>query len=921
MAEERDRKRELPLPPGTYAYIMDTTKGQVKLYAGPVVINQTGQDRPVIFNHSTHKFEECTLETALQQNIVVPEGFYAVLTNPAKTKDGKQLVYPESGRAQDFPDLSIGLKENIPGPVNFALFPGQTCEIRRGHHLRSNEYLLVKIYNEDKARENWSKAIIKRADPSTAASTTPADETVATRQAPKDLSVGKQYNILGTEVSFYIPPTGVSVVPEGHDSEDKVIFVRAAETLEQLEYSILVDEDGNKQYPRGPAVVFPKPTQRFLTDRQLNRKFRAIEMNELQGIQLKFISNVEMTYVDGTKHKFVAGEEVFITGKEMPIYYPEEGHQIVRYDGKSIHYAVAIPEGEARYVMNRKTGEIRTVRGPGMLLPNPVTEIIVRRALSDFESTTWFPGADGKGSKESLEYNRWLRAEAAKEPTTRQGVVSEGRVEGPQAAGVGAVGASADMAFMNYAGSPGLGDAEVFAEAASSRGVAPRRMLKAKGSYVPESRQGKEQQAMAGDVAERKSTFNEPRTITFASKYKGVPTIKVQPGYAVNVVNTSGDRQAVVGPRTILLEYGQTLDVLALSTGKPKNTDALHRTAYLNIYNNKITDIMEVETQDLVKVSLKLSYNVNFEGDAQMWFHIENYVKHLCDHIRSILKGKIRKVTIEEFYTNSTDFIRDTLLGVAIAASPKDADSAAVQRTRPGLLFKENGMRVTDVEVLQVAIIDQTIGQLLAQTQHQVVQQNIQLAQARRDLVVTKEQQTLERDKAEAVAATQKRKFELAAEQIVDQVKVKLVELDGQKQQHIEAQKVEQEKQKTLDVSHAAGLERDKAKRDQDASFLEQEQERAIQMLQQQTQSVVDQVKAIDPVLAAALESASARETLVQVAKSLSIQQLMGTENAAELLQKVFANTPLGGLIAKAMDASGKTLNGNGKSLPSTPPA
>ncbi len=37
MAEER--KRELVLPPGTHAFILDGTKGLVKLYVGPVVIN------------------------------------------------------------------------------------------------------------------------------------------------------------------------------------------------------------------------------------------------------------------------------------------------------------------------------------------------------------------------------------------------------------------------------------------------------------------------------------------------------------------------------------------------------------------------------------------------------------------------------------------------------------------------------------------------------------------------------------------------------------------------------------------------------------------------------------------------------------------------------------------------------------------
>ena len=55
----------------------------------------------------------------------------------------------------------------------------------------------------------------------------------------------------------------------------------------------------------------------------------------------------------------VQGDEIFITGKETAIYFPREEHSLVRYDGKDKHFAVAIPAGEARYVMNRKTGEIR----------------------------------------------------------------------------------------------------------------------------------------------------------------------------------------------------------------------------------------------------------------------------------------------------------------------------------------------------------------------------------------------------------------------------------------------------------------------------------------------------------------------------------------------------------------------------------
>jgi hypothetical protein len=106
---------------------------------------------------------------------------------------------------------------------------------------------------------------------------------------------------------------------------------------------------------------------------------------------------------------------------------------------------------------------------------------------------------------------------------------------------------------------------------------------------------------MLGDVAERKSTFNEPRTITFANKYKGVPTIRVQQGYAVQVSDSDGGREVVVGPRTILLEYSRVAGRAAPVDGQAEEHRPLFATAYLNIYNNKVTDIIDVETFDHVR--------------------------------------------------------------------------------------------------------------------------------------------------------------------------------------------------------------------------------------------------------------------------------------------------------------------------------
>ncbi len=276
-----------------------------------------------------------------------------------------------------------------------------------GHHLRSNQYLLVRVYNEDEARKNWGKAVIK---PAAGEEPTPA----SISRAPADLTVGKLLIIKGTDVAFYIPPTGLGIVPDEHGR-----YAREAVTLERLEYCILVDENGKKRYERGPQVVFPQPTESFIV-RDTHRKFRAVELSEIQGLHIKVIA----PYSEGGRdHR--EGDELFITGRETAIYFPREEHSLVRYDGKDKHFAVAIPAGEARYVMNRKSGEIRMVRGPAMLLPNPIDDVIVRRVLSERECRTWYPGND-----EALVYNRSLRQVAMDATMPGRGRCSERR--GPE---------------------------------------------------------------------------------------------------------------------------------------------------------------------------------------------------------------------------------------------------------------------------------------------------------------------------------------------------------------------------------------------------------------------------------------------------------------------------------------------------------
>jgi major vault protein len=68
------------------------------------------------------------------------------------------------------------------------------------------------------------------------------------------------------------------------------------------------------------------------------------------------------------------GDELFLTGREQMIYFPRPEHAVVKYSDQEIHYALAIPAGEGRYVLDRNSGQITpAAKGPSIFLPDPRT--------------------------------------------------------------------------------------------------------------------------------------------------------------------------------------------------------------------------------------------------------------------------------------------------------------------------------------------------------------------------------------------------------------------------------------------------------------------------------------------------------------------------------------------------------------------
>jgi len=689
------RTGDLVLAQGEYALLQDGTNGNVQVIVGPNKTSVAETDSPVIYDHENRKFLRVSKQEAICQEVAAKEGQYIVLHNPVAKSAEKE--HPTRG-ASDAVSLQQGCKVVIPGPANFALFPGQHAELIDGHQLRSNQYLVVRVYNDKEARKNWGEAVVKAATDGT-------DDTKAKKAIDariKDLTTGRLINITGSDVSFYILPTGVEVVPDKDGS-----LIRDAVTLQRLTYAILLGEDGEKRYVKGPAVVIPDPTEKFVLQNK-SPKYKALELNENMGLYIKVIAEYEE---EGKSYK--AGDELFITGNEMRIYYPRPEHALIRYGQDLIHYAIAIPKGEARYVLNKANGGVTLIKGPKMYLPDPRKEVIVRKALDPKTCQLWFPG-----NSEAVAANHKLLEE------------------------------------YELARSMNDDDDDYDVNEAVLSKTLERNARDIYGSSLMNM------ERFASDKMTRNRNFTPPRTITLNTKYEGAVAINIWTGYAVQIVDKAGNRRVVVGPTTVLLEYDESLEVTKLSRGCPKSTQDLLKTVYLRVTNNKITDYVEAETSDLVKVGLTLSYTVNFEDKPEKWYDVENYVKYLTDHMRSMIRNAVTKVDIETFNAGSIDIIRDIVLG------------AATEKGRTGRAFGENGMRICDVDVLNIQIGDRSIAEQLIKAQHDAVRETLMLKSEKRRLTQASQIEVIKQQIATLQAVTTAKQAEIELQVLADQKKL-----------------------------------------------------------------------------------------------------------------------------------------------------
>lgn len=818
-------QKDLVLSINEYAYVLDRTKGNVLCHVGPTKTSLSQSDELVRFDSRSKKFLPCGYNEAISLFASAPENWYLVLKNP--TKSGRR---PTVGTSNNLPeDIEVGRKINIPGPVSFALYPGQMAKVVKGHALRTNQYLLARVYDAASASAEGGQVI-------------DADGNVVVPEK-KDYVNGQILVIKGTDISFYIPPTGIEVIPL--QNNDALGYIRDAVTLERLEYCILKDEDGNKRYVHGPEVVFPEPTESFVTSPKGGYIFRAIELSKISGIYVKVIA--EYADDDGTIHP--VGEELFITGDNQMIYYPRPEHAIINYDEKILHHAIAIPEGEGIYVMNRMNGEIKTVRGPAMYLPDPRTEVVVKRKLSQRECNLWYPG-----NQTALAYNAGLTEKSLEKAIAKSVKAATANLDSSTAT---AYSVSNSVSNINR-------EFQTLAYLESNAGIS------------------------------RGTSYTKPRTITLDNKYDGVVSLDVWTGYAVNVVSKNGTRKVVRGPQTILLDYDQTLEELQLSTGKPKTTDKVEHTVFLRYENNKVSDIIPVETKDFVECSVKVSYCVDFDpAYMDSWFSVDNYVKYLCDRIRSLLKREVKKHTIEDFYQNYSDIVRN----IAIDYS-ENTTSEKASNKHEGRFFRENGMFVKDCEVLSLTV-ESEIAEILESHQRDMVEKSLELSDAEARVKV-----------AEALFDAEKKENELASTKLINRMNLqgeearRKLEIQAEVNRKQEAEKqaakqAEKDMQVLIDAIHEAEMTR--KQKETDANIAEKQALADIEKAKQEAyaKTVADVMKSIQPDLVAAIQAQSDSKVFNSIATGIAPYAIGNGESAAEFVDRLLRGTTLEGIVNK----------------------
>jgi len=925
--------------------------GEVTLMVGPCLVSPTTTDRIVVDN-GEGGFEDAPGRDHTQNMVEVRDNQYAVLNNPLQAPEpGNPNGTFKAGRNETRP-LRNGTKQMIPGPCSFYLRPGQTAEVRDAHELGSNQYLVVKCYGDvdiDAPYYDITRDSLGR--PSTADDDTPTDP--AGGPAPKKkkdraFQRGTQVVIRGIDTQFYIPPTGMDVVPDtSFDSsgatisgdQAKEILTRAMNEHEHtggglhshgmemrgfaspgaygIEHGILLSaatsagEDDLRALHGPPEVQNISTTDLAPVQQAARRRHRVKKLAAAPPkVDLsKLISNfadepaLQEEIERQAKQARLVRNAVVLTEKEFCVIIDADGRRKVSRGPDRVFpgpYDTFMTEGSRNRVYDayellpqralwlRVISEISKSELAGHL-PNGSSSVLTK--------DTYYPGDEILLKKLNAFFFPFDKIEVLS-PNTGQAVVGNDHEQ----VLIEAIGI--DQKSGIYTRKLDTGAAELV------KGRVSYLVDPAKEVHINRIVSAEDWNHWILAHRPHKDEVTQPVVTPWAV------SIRIPANQAVLATSAIGQR-VIEGPCVELLEYEEKLASMCLSTGKPKSDDTKKKTCFLRTNGNRVTDIIRIETADFVEIDVRVTYHVTFEqSHKEKWFNHSNYVQVLCEHLRSLVRNHSRQVTLANLWGNISNIIRGLILG-----EREEGEKGA--SGRPGRFFDENGMHVTEVEVLTSKILDEAIAEQFLKVQREIVQYQIG------DQEMTAK---LASDTVRAKAQAKQGALQRETEQMKAELNKVIADLSHAGRLHtIELQQKEAafklEREEELERERmAAELERERIRSDAKGAIAlaEAERQREIEekrneishkaaadatelkklLIEVQAQAKATENGSIQPGLIEAMTALGDKLFLTEAAQNMNLVSLFKGKDVGEIMGSIFDGTRVAGTIATMREAA-----------------
>jgi hypothetical protein len=943
MAERGSRK--IPVTDRQFLWVQDDDKGEVILHVGPTMVSPTAADR-VVVDDGNGGFREATTGQP-QRMVELSDSQYAVMFNPlADQLDGEGSNGKfKQGRNESRP-LRNGTRDMIPGPCSFFLRPGQRVEVRDAHELASNQYLVVKVYGDVDVGAPYYKITARSAaiTTATAEDVSGASTTTLEGAEPAELTRGQLIVIRGLDTQFYIPPTGVDVVPDltVDGSGTKLTAAAARKILSSMPIP------DAKPAPAAAEVDFddvdldemlaeeaPEPAKRAKKRRKKGEAQAAARYGVEQAARARH--QVQRLSVGVPE---AAADADLLSPSDIRALLSSDVHRqaLEREVRKSrlVRDAVVLSEKEFCVILDAD-GKRQIKRGPARVFPGPYDSFMT------------------KGSSDRIYFAYellpqralWLRFIAPVDKNKLESLLPRGVAVGEDMyAGDELILTGVNSFFFPIneveilhplTGRPHVGNdhSDIFIEAIGidqKSGIYVRdlstgeaRLVRGKQSYLVDPRKEVHiTRTVSGDEWNLWIAADDPNRAVHDSQTTPWAISIIVP-HNTAVLATSADGQRVIeGPCVELLGYEERLARMSLSTDTPKTDDHKLRTCFLRTVGNRVSDVIPLETADFVKLDVRVSYQVTFDKQHKSrWFNHENYVGLLCDHLRSLVRGRARQLSLIELWPNIPSVIRDTILGERTEAG------------RAGRLFEENGMRVTEVEVLTSEILDEEIADLLEGVQRESVALVIGDGQASEHLRSQKLRHEIEREQLEMERVASERKA--ALESVVRQLahEARLANLRGEEAAVRESAELSAVREKIVlearigrdDIASSAAVDRERLAHaaNVDMTKLSHDEEQTYQLalsriemalIEARSAASVAERQAVQPALVEALTALGDKQVLGEVANNMNLVSLFKGKDVATIFSELLGGTRVGKTIETMLPPAKK----NGHNVtPSTP--